>query len=68
MIIVTKDADFSHRIAAVEPPPRVVHIRAGNMRLRQLIAFVESAWPQVESHFPEAKLVDLYADRIEVVA
>lgn len=66
-IILSKDADFSHRIGGCEPPPRVVHVRVGNMRLRQILAFIESAWPQIESHFPASKLVNVYPDRIEVV-
>lgn len=32
LVIVTKDADFSHRIMAQSPPPRVGHLRIGNVR------------------------------------
>lgn len=32
-LIITKDADFSARIILAEPPPRVVHLRFGNLRL-----------------------------------
>lgn len=32
LAIVTKDADFSERIITATPPPRVVHLRFGNMR------------------------------------
>jgi predicted nuclease of predicted toxin-antitoxin system len=27
LVIVTKDADFSHRILTSEPPPWIVHVR-----------------------------------------
>ncbi len=68
LVIVTKDADFSFRIAAATPPPRVVHLRIGNMRLRDLKNTVQNLWPKVEGHLPTAKLINVYKDRIEVVA
>ncbi len=67
LIIVTKDADFSHRIAAASPPPRIVHIRIGNMKLQDLLGFLKRSWPQIELHLPVAKLINVYSDRIEVV-
>jgi len=59
---------FSHRIAASPPPPRVVHVRVGNMRLQPFQEFLESTWAQIESHFPTSKLIEVHADRIEVVS
>lgn len=32
LVIVTKDTDFSDWIMLANPPPRVVHLRIGNMR------------------------------------
>lgn len=34
LVIVSKDADFSDRILVSQLPPRVVHIRLGNMKMR----------------------------------
>ncbi len=34
MVIVSKDADFSDRAMISVPPPRMVHIRFGKMRIR----------------------------------
>ena len=67
LIIVTKDADFSFRIATESPPPRIVHIRAGNMRLAALMAMCTRLWPGIEAHLQDAKLVNVYDDRLEVV-
>lgn len=67
-MIITKDADFSHRIAIATPPPRIVHIRVGNMRLQRLNAFLESIWPKIETHVAAAKLVNVFADRIEITS
>ena len=65
---MTKDADFSFRIASSVPPPCVVHLRVGNMRLKDLKKTVQGLWPQVERHLRAAKLIDVYEDRIEVIA
>lgn len=67
LVIVTKDADFSFRIAPVNPPPRVVHLRIGNMRLRDLKATCTRMWPRIETHLQNAKLINVYASRIEVI-
>ena len=37
LTIVTKDADFSDRIILNEPPPRVIHARIGNIRIRDFM-------------------------------
>jgi predicted nuclease of predicted toxin-antitoxin system len=48
LVIVTKDADFSDRIIVSNPPPRVVHLRFGNMRKNDFHAFLQNIWPQIE--------------------
>lgn len=68
LVIVTKDADFSHRILASEPPPWIVHVRLGNMRLRPFIQQLASVWPAVESLLPKHKLISVLPDRIEAIA
>ena len=46
LTIVTKDSDFSHRILASTPPPRVLHLRIHNQRLHQLDDFMAAALAQ----------------------
>jgi predicted nuclease of predicted toxin-antitoxin system len=67
LAIVTKDADFSQRIVLSVPPPRVVHLRVGNMRGRDFAAWLERIWPQIESAIAAHKLLNVYRDRIEAV-
>jgi len=67
LVIVTKDADFSQRIVLGVPPPRVVHLRVGNMRGRDFAAWLERIWPQIESTIATHKLVTVHRDRIEAV-
>jgi predicted nuclease of predicted toxin-antitoxin system len=36
LIIITKDTDFSNKILVSKPPPKVIHLRVGNMRIQDL--------------------------------
>ena len=65
LVIVTKDADFSDRIMASCPPPRVVHLRFGNLRRSEFHAALARRWPQIESLLKTSKLVNVYIDRLE---
>lgn len=67
LTIVTKDADFSQRIVLRVPPPRVIHLRVGNMRGRDFAAWLKTVWPQIESTVATHKLVNVYRDHIEAV-
>src|ERR1700722_18413155 len=65
LVIVSKDADFSDRIMAGSSPPRVVHLRFGNLRRNEYHALLARRWPQIESLLKANKLVNVYADRLE---
>ena len=67
LVIVTKDADFSNRIMVNESPPWVVHLRFGNMRLREFHAFLAKAWPMIEALLPANKLAHVHVDRLEAI-
>jgi predicted nuclease of predicted toxin-antitoxin system len=55
LAIVSKDADFSQRIITQSPPPWVVHLRFGNLRLNAYHDLLARVWPQVESAFEIAQ-------------
>ena len=65
LVIVTKDADFSGRIILNSPPPWVVHLRVGNLRLRELHTLLARAWPQVSALLTTHRLINVHADRVE---
>ena len=67
MIIVSKDADFSDRVMVSVPPPRVVHIRFGNMRMRDFHGLLSALWPRIVELSATNRLVQVYPDRIEAV-
>ncbi len=47
LIIVTKDTDFSNRMLMVDPPPRIVHLCFGNLRLEEFHEHLANVWPRV---------------------
>jgi len=67
-VIVTKDADFSHRVMVFGPPPRIIHLRVGNIRRKDFHEFLARVWSEIETLLPENKLINVYLDRIEAVA
>lgn len=64
LTIITKDADFSNRIMVSEPPPKVIHLKIGNMRLNQLYEFLSIHWPDILELSKKSKLVNVYQDRL----
>lgn len=67
LTIITKDADFSDRLMVDPSPPKVVHLRFGNMRKRVFHAFLASVWPKIEAFAVDHKLINVYLDRIEAI-
>ena len=67
LTIVTKDADFSDRIMSSTPPPRVIHLRVGNMRLAELRDFLLRVWPQLDELSAWHKLLIVHEREIECV-
>ena len=67
LAIVSKDTDFADRAMAATPPPWVVHLRFGNLRMSAYQSLLADAWPRIESLLPAHKLIRVFADRIESV-
>jgi predicted nuclease of predicted toxin-antitoxin system len=44
LTIVSKDADFSARALLEAPPPRVIHIRFGNLKMREFHKRISEVW------------------------
>ncbi|HVU07994.1 MAG TPA: DUF5615 family PIN-like protein [Verrucomicrobiae bacterium] len=65
LVIVSKDADFSDRIITNSPPPKVVHLRFGNLRKDDFHALLARVWPRIETLLKSHKLVNVYLDRLE---
>lgn len=67
LTIITKDADFQDRILFNDPPPKVIWIRFGNMRLKDFVRFLEINWLQIKQLSDSNKFVMVFSDRIEAI-
>ena len=65
LTIVTKDADFSDLVLLNNPPPRVIHIKLGNMKMKAFHSAIDGIWNDVLAMSKEYKLVRVYIDEIE---
>lgn len=65
LTIVTKDADFSELILLNDPPPKVIHIKSGNMKMREFHEHIAKIWKEVCFMSQGYKLVRVYRERIE---
>jgi predicted nuclease of predicted toxin-antitoxin system len=67
MTIVSKDADSRERILYNDPPPRFIHIRLGNMKMKEFHRILNAVWADLCLLSERHKLVVLYRDRIEAI-
>jgi predicted nuclease of predicted toxin-antitoxin system len=65
LTIVTKDTDFSDRILLSQPPPHVIHIKFGNMKMREFHQTISSVWNEARKLSKQYKLVRIFKDRVE---
>jgi predicted nuclease of predicted toxin-antitoxin system len=56
LTIITKDTDFYNISLISEPPPKVIHLRIGNMKLKELHGFLHKVWPDVLELIKTCKL------------
>ena len=46
-------------------PPKVVHLRFGNVRKRQFHSLLSRVWPEIEILVANHQLINVYLDQIE---
>ncbi|MBA7557115.1 hypothetical protein ES705_49849 [subsurface metagenome] len=68
LIIVTKDSDFSNKIMYKSPPPKVIHIRFGNVRIQKLHDLLRNVWDDIEKETENHKLINVFIGRIESIS
>ena len=62
--MITKDSDFSTRILMSKPPPKVIHLKIGNMKLNQLYEFLTKHWNEILELSEKSKLVNVYENKL----
>ena len=65
LTIVTKDADFSDLVLLNNPPPRVIHIKLGNMKMKAFHDSIDGIWDEILLMSKEYKLIRVYKEKIE---
>ncbi len=67
LTIITKDRDYSDRMLLSSPPPRIIHLKIGNLKMREFHQFISSQWEKVLTLSNSYKLVYVFSDRIECI-
>ena len=67
LTIVSKDADFSHRAMASRTGVHVIHIRTGNLAIREFHKIITPIWDEACRLSLTSRLVQIYRDGIETV-
>ena len=65
LTIITKDSDFSNRILVSFPPPKVIHIKFGNLKMNEFHSLIINNWVEVLELSKGNKLVNVYKDSLE---
>jgi predicted nuclease of predicted toxin-antitoxin system len=65
LTIITKDSDFSNKVMFNNPPPRVIHLRFGNMKMNPFFETITKLWDGIVEMNKDHKLVNVFIDRIE---
>ena len=65
LTIITKDTDFSNKIIAHTPPPKVIHIRIGNLNFKDLRSHLTNLWERIDKISQNHKLTNVFMDRME---
>lgn len=66
-VIVSKDEDFYQSFLLHGKPPKLVHVKIGNMRLQQTTQLFKTVAPQIIQLLLKHDLIELFSDKIIVV-
>jgi predicted nuclease of predicted toxin-antitoxin system len=63
--ILTRDTDFFNRIMLEGPPPKVIWVRLGNIRRKDLESMLLRLWPGIIELLEDADLIEVHPDSLE---
>jgi predicted nuclease of predicted toxin-antitoxin system len=67
LIIITKDGDFSLKVLYKGVPPKVIHLKFGNLKMKDFHGIISKMCGAIEKTIEESNLVNVYLDRIESI-
>ncbi len=66
-VLITKDSDFYDSFILKKIPPKLILVKLGNQRLRELRSFFRKNWNQIEKLIKDHSLIVLTPDSIKVL-
>lgn len=67
LIIITKDKDFVVKQILEGAPPKLVHIKLGNLKLGAFVNRIEAVWQDVEALLHDHYIINIYINKIEAI-
>lgn len=67
-VVITKDTDFYHSHLLHGEPWKLVLVRTGNVGARELVALFERYLRTIVTNLETNTLIELYRDRINIIA
>lgn len=67
MVIITKDSDFAIKLLVEGSPPKIIHIKFGNLKFRDFHILLSSLWENVITQVELYSMINIYLDRIEYI-
>jgi len=67
LTIISKDKDFLTQQILKGSPPKIIHIKFGNLKLKDFISVIENCWNEVELLLNNHDLINIYSDRLEAI-
>lgn len=63
-VVISKDNDFFHSFLLYRKPPKLILVKVGNLRLRDLKLLFETQAENLAALLSEHDLIEFYVDRI----
>lgn len=67
LIIITKDKDFSVKQILKGSPPKIIHIKFGNLKLAEFIRIINTCRAKVETLLQQHSIINIYKNSIEAI-
>ena len=67
-VVVSKDEDFYQSFLLYGKPPKLIHVKVGNMRLQEIRDLFTSIAPKLIDLLGQHDLLELHRDKIIVIA
>lgn len=65
LTILTRDTDFFDRMMLEGPPPKVIWVRLGNIRKKDLESMLVRLWPRITALITVADLIEIHPGSLE---